>query len=123
MSPVCFYAVEEEILSRNFLKGVIMKKNVNFQRLIIEVRVRYELSREEFAKLVGVSPRAVGHWEDGDDNPSEEHASKILKVLAELEKNSDKSKHETYIDISKAELPVIIVMKHLTLRIDLRKSD
>lgn len=50
-------------------------------QLIRETRELHELSIDEFAELLSVSPGAVSHWETGRYTPRQHHQVAIAKTL------------------------------------------
>lgn len=62
------------------------ERKANFPNRIKSLRVKHKLSQRELAKVLGVSPGAVAHWESGERQVS----GPIQKLIEIFESKSGK---------------------------------
>ena len=51
------------------------------------MRLKFRMTQQEFADLLGIKRQMVSRWETGEFKPSIQNQRKIVNVLKELEEN------------------------------------
>ncbi len=58
-----------------------MNNELNYRKLLIELREKHNLSQEELADKLEVSRQTVARWESGKNNPAANQIAKLCKIF------------------------------------------
>ena len=62
-----------------------MKNNLDYPKMIIDLRVKMNVSQEKLADILGVSFQSVNRWENSKSIPTKLTRAKLAKLLTEYE--------------------------------------
>ena len=62
-----------------------MKDNLDYPKIIIDLRVKMNVSQEKLADILGVSFQSVNRWENSKSIPTKLTWVKLTKLLTEYE--------------------------------------